>query len=590
MKNLKNYIKNNQLFQLVLLCTVLFSIDALAMRRPAGAGPSAVKGLQRRVEYEKGPKDQHKNQYFLHATDDPDGIWVDKKFVTENSEVLKNMIADVGGQEVKVPIGVFPLEVIKLGFDILADISKVPNLSFAQLINVANIFNFLDVPAHKMQPVLDRLLVTFNDIPDQELKQLNSDVQKLLMQKLLMIDSTVNYLKDCIIKKYAQERKQGLVGHPNNVYAVAFSPDGKYIVSGCDGRQNNLILWNVSNPNNITHQVLVGHSGGVNAVAFSPDGKRIVSGGGGDRYNLIVWDVNNPNNITYQVLEGHLGSVTAVAFSPDGKRIVSGYYDAQDSLILWDVSDQNNITHQVLVGHPGIVTSAAFSPDGKYIVSGGKGEQNNLILWDVSNPNNITHRDLKGHPDSVTAVAFSPDGKYIMSGGFSRYNLIVWDVSNPNNITHQVLMGHPNNVTTVAFSPDGKQIVSGGKGEQNSLIVWDVSNPNNITHQVLVEPQGTVVAVAFSPDGKRIVSGNFSKQHNLRLWTLLTDQEDALLKQLRDYNPDQIRLIYRLRDKALRGETIQLSSGELKILPQNMQKLLTDLFSQKGWLSGLWGK
>src|SRR5579863_676713 len=252
--NLKNYIKNNQLFQLVLLCAVFFSTDALAMRRipkEQRVGQSALKSLQRRAEYEKEHKDQPKNQYFLYATDDPNnGIWVDKEFLIENCEALRNMIADFGEmQEVTIPIGVFPLAVIKLGFDILADISRVPYLSLAELINVANIFNFLEVPANKMQPVLDRLLANFNDIPDQELKKLNSDVQKLLMT-----DSTVNYLKDCIIKKYTQERKQGLVGHPNNVYAVAFSPDGKRIVSG--GFGDNLIVWDVSNPNNITHQVL----------------------------------------------------------------------------------------------------------------------------------------------------------------------------------------------------------------------------------------------------------------------------------------------------------------------------------------------
>src|SRR5579863_5742517 len=261
--NLKNYIKNNQLFQLVLLCAVFFSTDALAMRRipkEQRVGQSALKSLQRRAEYEKEHKDQPKNQYFLYATDDPNnGIWVDKEFIKENCEALRNMIADFGEmQGVTIPIGVFPLAVIKLGFDILADISRVPYLSLAELINVANIFNFLEVPAEKMQPVLDRLLANFNGIPDQELKKLNPDVQKPLMT-----DSTVNYLKDCIIKKYAQRRKQGLLEHPRAVRAVAFSPDGKRIVSGGFGDDNNLILWDVSNPNNITHQVLEGHPSGV---------------------------------------------------------------------------------------------------------------------------------------------------------------------------------------------------------------------------------------------------------------------------------------------------------------------------------------
>jgi WD40 repeat protein len=566
MKNLKNYIKNNQLFQLVLLCTVLFSIDALAMlrmREEQHAEQGVLEGLQR-------------NQYFLHAIDDPNnGILVDKEFLIENCGTLRNMIADFGETpEVKIPVGLFPLAVIKLGFDVLADISKVPNLSFAELINVANIFNFLEVPAEKMQPVLDRLLANFNGIPDQELKKLNPDVQKPLMT-----DSTVNYLKDCIIKKYAQRRKQGLLEHPRAVRAVAFSPDGKRIVSGGFGDDNNLILWDVSNPNNITHQVLEGHPSGVIAVAFSLDGKYIVSGGFGDERNLIVWNLNNPNNITHQVLEGHQGSIYAVAFSPNGNYIVLGCQGDQNNLIVLDVSNPNNITSQVLVGHPKDVNAVAFSSDGKYIVSGCNGDQHNLIVWDVSDPNNITHQDLVGHPKNVFSVAFSSDGKRIVSGCVgNQHNLIVWDMSNPNHITHQDLVGYLNSVFSAAFSLDGKYIVSGNYGKQNNLIVWDVSNPNNIIHQVLVGHQGTVTSVAFSPDGKQVISGSFDYQNNLILWTLLTDQEEALLKQLKNYNADQIRLIYQLCGKALRGEIIQLSSEELQILPQDMQKLLTDLF------------
>src|SRR5579863_1396332 len=124
--NLKNYIKNNQLFQLVLLCAVFFSTDALAMRRipkEQRVGQSALKSLQRRAEYEKEHKDQPKNQYFLYATDDPNnGIWVDKEFLKENCGALKTMITDFGEtQEVKIPIVSFPLEVIKLGFDVLTN-------------------------------------------------------------------------------------------------------------------------------------------------------------------------------------------------------------------------------------------------------------------------------------------------------------------------------------------------------------------------------------------------------------------------------------------------------------------------------------
>jgi WD40 repeat protein len=77
-------------------------------------------------------------------------------------------------------------------------------------------------------------------------------------------------------------------------------------------------------------QPLLGHGDAVLSVAFSPDGKRIVSGS----YDktLRLWDVQTGQPIG-QPLQGHGDVVNSVAFSPDGKRIVSGSYDK--TLRLW---------------------------------------------------------------------------------------------------------------------------------------------------------------------------------------------------------------------------------------------------------------
>jgi WD40 repeat protein len=146
-------------------------------------------------------------------------------------------------------------------------------------------------------------------------------------------------------------------------------------------------------------------------------------------------------------------------------------------------------------------------------------------------------------------------------------------------------------VNSLALSHDDKKIAL---GHTDGFKLLDINDPTNT---VSVDKFGVVFDLAFSPDDKKIVTGGRSGifvGKNLFLWTLLTDQEELLLKQVKNYNADQTRLIYQLCSQFLKDKKVVLekSSEEeaiFKTLPQDMQNLLNDLFSFKGWLSGWWG-
>ena len=123
---------------------------------------------------------------------------------------------------------------------------------------------------------------------------------------------------------------------------------------------------------NSNQQNLTGHTGGVFSVAYSPDGRRIVSGGG----ELKVWDAESGEEML--TLKGHTSIAYSVAFSPDGRRIVSGSGD--QTLRVWDAESGEEML--TLKGHSGTVTSVAFSPDGRRIISGSHDQT--IKVWDAT--------------------------------------------------------------------------------------------------------------------------------------------------------------------------------------------------------------
>jgi WD40 repeat protein len=62
----------------------------------------------------------------------------------------------------------------------------------------------------------------------------------------------------------------------------------------------------------------------VTSVAFSPDGKQIVSGSFDE--TICLWDAAS-GQLVASPLNGHSNAVKSVAFSPDGTNIVARYYD-----------------------------------------------------------------------------------------------------------------------------------------------------------------------------------------------------------------------------------------------------------------------
>lgn len=287
-----------------------------------------------------------------------------------------------------------------------------------------------------------------------------------------------------------------LRGHTKPVFAIAFSPDGRRIASGSS--DCTIRIWDAENGAPIGDPFR-GHFDAVYTLAFSPDGRRIASG---SNDNVIrLWDADTGEQAD-SPLQGHTAAIFSVAFSPDGKRIASGSYD--HTIRIWD-SERGVQVGSPLRGHTMSVNSIAFSPDGKRIVSGSY--DHTIRLWDSETGRKLG-TPFTGHIGSVTSVAFLPDGKHVVSGSFD-HTIRLWDVGMGTQLGNP-LCGHSASVNSVAFSPDGRRLASGSYDD--TIRFWDAEAgaQTGKTHSI------SVSSVAFSPDGKCVVSSSYDDV--IRLW------------------------------------------------------------------------
>ena len=306
--------------------------------------------------------------------------------------------------------------------------------------------------------------------------------------------------------KELSEPEAILTGHTRGVNSVAFSPDGKVLVSGSS---DTICLWDMTSRTYITTL-----SEGAGSVVFSPDGYQLASSSSG---GVILWDAVSLHQRLK--IKGHLSSISAIAFSPDSRTLASGALDGK--VRLWDIATGNN--RATLIGHTGNIASVGFSPDGQTLVSSGRWSDPTVRLWNTITG---THKTtLIGHRRGISSATFSPDGKILASVGFDQ-KVCLWDVATGY---HQATLRwfNTNSTSNLVFSRDGNTLAI---GDRAGIRLWDMTrSPYEIKWSTSVT---SAESFAFSPDGQTLASGK--RDGTVLLWNAISGDVKAVLRKHTD--------------------------------------------------------
>jgi eukaryotic-like serine/threonine-protein kinase len=244
----------------------------------------------------------------------------------------------------------------------------------------------------------------------------------------------------------------------SHLSSMAISPDGSLLAlastvnrssPGRGGSETTLILCEMAEKKTREFKE---HAGWLTSVAFSPDGRRIVTGS--EDHTAKLWEAATGKVLF--TLEGHTATVTDVAFSPQGDRIVSAGSD--HTIRVWDPTTGQQL--RALEAHQGAVSQLAYCPDSRYLASAGA---DGLVkIWDVSTWRPQVSLEINSR--DVCDLAFSPDGNLLACCGDDLL-IHIWELRrllDPQQAPRPLytLRGHTDRVVSLAFSENSKRLAS----------------------------------------------------------------------------------------------------------------------------------
>ena len=278
------------------------------------------------------------------------------------------------------------------------------------------------------------------------------------------------------------------------VRALAFSPDGKLLVSEAKGQK--ALLWNATD-GSAAGSLGVAAQGDI-ALAFTRDGQLAVADG---KETVKVWETRPVWKLVRTIGGTAVGSplvdrVNAMAFSPDGRTLITGGGEPSrdGELKVWNVAD-GSLKQTIRGVHSDAVQTLAISPDGKLLATGAADRLAKVVSLDKG----VVLKTLEGHTHHVLGVAWKQDNRTLATASMDK-QVKIWDVTTGEKKRN--IEGYNREVTTViALANTGQWLTT--TGDSRMRVVDDSGKEI----RALPGAKDYIHCAAVTPDGKYIVAG-----------------------------------------------------------------------------------
>jgi WD40 repeat protein len=302
-------------------------------------------------------------------------------------------------------------------------------------------------------------------------------------------------------------------------------------------------------PRDVVDPILVvnglGHTAPLRALAFTPDGNYLLSGGM-DKV-VHVWEFRGGRPRLDRTIRPPIrnvsGAVYALAASTaDDRRLiaVAGYslLDGAGQILFYRLPPLNDPGPAELAfelpdrvknpgtdarGHAGVVNGLSITRDGHYLAS--CGEDGTIRIWDLQDdkhlPVRVLERDptgLRGHAGAVTGVAFVDGGgnRLVSTGGMFDGSVRLWDRGRADPLIRSVkptdedrtyLGGRAFAINALAAIPDGPYVAIGRENGHLECYDADLGNGHALNPEEWVQKLNLAVeALALASDGRTLAA------------------------------------------------------------------------------------